>query len=191
MFFSAFPIVYGNHGFDLQQKGMSFIGLGIGIVIGVMLNPLFSREYMRVAQKLNAQPPPEEHLKKGMIGAILVPVSLFWFAFTSYTWIHWIVPTIASIPFGVGTVLVFQATFTFLVDAYRPYAASAMAANSFLRSAFAAAFPLFTTQMYARLGPDWASGLCAFLTLAMAPLPFVFYRIGARLRKRSRFSDAQ
>jgi len=189
MFFSAFPIVFGNHGFDLQQKGMSFIGIGIGIIIGILVNPLFKKEYMRVARKLGKTPPPEERLKRGMVGAILVPVSLFWFAFTTYTSIHWIVPMIASVPFGLGTFLVYQATFTFLVDAYKPYAASAMASNSFLRSAFAAAFPLFTTQMYARLGPDWASGLCAFLTLAMVPLPFVFYRIGAGLRKTSRFAD--
>lgn len=37
------------------------------------------------------RPPPEEHLRKGMYGAVLVPVSLFWFAFTTYTSVHWIV----------------------------------------------------------------------------------------------------
>ena len=36
--------------------------------------------------------------------------------------------------------------FTFLVDAYPLYAASALAANSFARSSFAAAFPLFGDQ---------------------------------------------
>lgn len=39
--------------------------------------------------------------------------------------------------------LVFQGIITFLVDAYPAYAASALAANAFLRSSFAAAFPLF------------------------------------------------
>ncbi len=34
----------------------------------------------------------------------------------------------------------------FLVDAYPLYAASALAANSFARSSFAAAFPLFGVQ---------------------------------------------
>jgi hypothetical protein len=38
--------------------------------------------------------------------------------------------------------------FTFLVDCYPLYAASALAANSFARSSFAAAFPLFGVQMY-------------------------------------------
>ncbi len=42
--------------------------------------------------------------------------------------------------------LVFSGVFTFLVDAYPLYAASALAANSFARSSFAAAFPLFGDQ---------------------------------------------
>ena len=42
--------------------------------------------------------------------------------------------------------LVFSGVFTFLVDAYPTYAASALAANSFARSSFAAAFPLFGEQ---------------------------------------------
>ena len=42
--------------------------------------------------------------------------------------------------------LVFSGVFTFLVDAYPLYAASALAANSFVRSSFAAAFPLFGVQ---------------------------------------------
>lgn len=81
-----------------------------------------------------------------MVGAILVPIGLFWFAFTTYSSVHWIVPIIACIPFGTGTLLVFQSVFTFLVDAFRPYAASAMAANSAMRSSFAAAFPLFAVS---------------------------------------------
>lgn len=42
--------------------------------------------------------------------------------------------------------LVFAGVFTFLVDAYPLYAASALAANSFARSSFAAAFPMFGNQ---------------------------------------------
>ena len=47
---------------------------------------------------------------------------------------------------GSRTLLVFSGVFTFLVDAYPLYAASALAANSFARSSFAAAFPLFGDQ---------------------------------------------
>lgn len=40
----------------------------------------------------------------------------------------------------------YSGIFTFLVDAYPTYAASALAANSFTRSTFGAVFPLFGIQ---------------------------------------------
>jgi len=81
-----------------------------------------------------------------MLGGALVPIGLFWFAWSSYPHVHWIVPILGSAVFGAGTLLTFSGIWTFLVDAYPSYAASALAANSFLRSAFAAGFPLFADQ---------------------------------------------
>ena len=94
--------------------------------------------------------------------------------------------------------LVFSGVFTFLVDAYPLCAASAMAANTFTRTMFAGAFPLFGDQsmfffflifppdslleelhliletVYEKLGYQWATSLLAFLALAMMPFPYVF-----------------
>lgn len=98
---------------------------------------------------------------------------LFWLAFTTYSTVHWIVPIIASIPFGSGIYFSFASTFMYLVTAYRPIAASAMASNSALRCGFAAAFPLFAVAMYDRLGTVGATALLAGLTTIMAPLPCV------------------
>lgn len=63
-----------------------------------------------------------------------------------------------------------------------------MAANSLLRSAWAAAFPLFATQLYNALGTDGASALLAGVNVLMIPIPFLLYRYGARIRARSRFT---
>lgn len=83
------------------------------------------------------------------------------------------IPIIASVPFGSGIYFVFTSTFTYLVTAYRPIAASAMAGNSALRSMFAAVFPLFAGAMYQKLGTVGATALLAGLTTIMAPLPYV------------------
>ncbi|KAF4257628.1 hypothetical protein CNMCM8812_006682 [Aspergillus fumigatus] len=80
--------------------------------------------------------------------------------------------------------------FTFLVDAYPTYAASALAANSFVSSTFAGVFPLFGVQMYNRPGYHWATSLLGFLTLMMAPFPCIFFRYGSRIRKKSRFATS-
>lgn len=108
-----------------------------------------------------------------MWGAVLIPISLFWLAFTTYPQVHWIVPIIASVPFGIGTLFCFSSIFAYLVTAYRPVAASAMSANTFVRTSSAAAFPLFADQMYHSLGTVGATVLLAGLTTLAVPIPCV------------------
>lgn len=52
----------------------------------------------------------------------------------------------------------------------------------------AAVFPLFGTQMYNKLGFQWASSLLAFLTVAMMPFPYLFFKYGKKIRSKSRFA---
>lgn len=119
----------------------------------------------------DGNPPPEIHLIIGQVGAVIMPISLFWLAFTTYPSVHWIVPELAIALFGVGVIFCFSSMFTFLVTAYRPVAASAMASHTFLRGTSAAAFPLFARQMYHRLGTVGATALLAGLITLAAPLP--------------------
>ena len=65
-------------------------------------------------------------------------------------------------------------------------AASAVAANIMLRSVIAAGFPLFTRQMFANLGIQWAGTLLACLATVMVPIPIVFWFYGAALRQKSK-----
>jgi hypothetical protein len=81
------------------------------------------------------------------VGALAVPIGLFWFAWTNGPNIHWIVSIIAGAPFGFGTVLIFLGVMNYLIDTYTIYAASVLAANSVLRSLFGAAFPLFSKSL--------------------------------------------
>jgi hypothetical protein len=96
---------------------------------------------------------------------------LFWIAFTTYKQVHWIVPIIGAIPFGTGVFYSFTCVFTYLVVAYSPVAASALAGHAFLRCMFAFAFPLFAGYMYDSLGTVGATALLAGLTTVMAPIP--------------------
>jgi hypothetical protein len=87
--------------------------------------------YIRVANKHGGFAPPEARLVPAMIGGCLLPIGLFWFAWTAApVSIHWIVSIIATVPFGIGMVLVFLSISSYLVDAYLIYAASVLAANA-------------------------------------------------------------
>jgi len=71
------------------------------------------------------------------------------------------------------------------------YTASALAANTVLRSAAGAAAPLFTTYMFDALGVGGGGSLIGGVAVLLAPIPFVFYRYGAPIRKRSKFAPTE
>jgi hypothetical protein len=146
--------------------------------------------YLAAAAKNGGFAPPEARLIIGMVGSVALPIGMFWFAWTNGPSVHWISPIMAGAPFGFGLTLVFLSVTSYLIDAYVIYAASVLAANTVLRSLFGAAFPLFTRIMYERLGIHWASSIPAFLALLCVPLPFFFYKFGARIRARCTYASA-
>jgi hypothetical protein len=90
---------------------------------------------------------------------------------------------ISLIPWGFGIMGLFLPITTYLVDSYPMYAASAIAANVILRSVVGALLPLAGPPMYKSLGLGWGNSLLGFICVIMIPLPLIFNRFGARLRK--------
>ncbi len=121
------------------------------------------------------------------LGGPLYVVSLFWLGWSASPDVHWIVPSLAGLPCGIGFLLVFMALINYLTDAYQIFAASALAAASCSRSIFGALLPLATKTMYDRLGVNWASSVLGFLSLAMTVIPFAFIKYGHRIRAHSEF----
>lgn len=189
MLFAAFPIVYQEgRQWSPGIGGLAFCGVAVGMFIAVIYTIPDNRRYNRVAEDNGGRAPPEERLPPACVGSFAIPIGLFWFAWTNDPSIHYLASIAAGVPFGFGMVLVFVSILNYLIDAYVIYAASVLAANSVLRSLFATAFPLFTSQMYDNLGIHWASSIPAFLSLACLPFPFIFYKYGHEIRKRSKFA---
>ncbi|KAG6000787.1 hypothetical protein E4U43_001503 [Claviceps pusilla] len=255
LFFGAFPLVFGsNHGFNAWQVGLSFTGILAGMILGIMTDPLWHRIRRRLMDRLETETgvegasEPEFRLPPAIVGSFLVPAGIFIFGWSSFAWVHWIVPIIGSCIFAVGQLVQKRRNASpfrsvhgtpvpgsgirdpgpwstklcrglmdfgttkkdhwtwstvhehpvegFHVDAYPSYAASALAANAFVRCLFAgfvsgpstAAFPLFGVQMYEKLGYQWASSVLAFLTVAMLPFPYIFFRYGKQIREKSRYA---
>jgi hypothetical protein len=141
------------------------------------LKHLLSQTHMpRTKSKQTTNPPPNH--------------SLFWFAWSARPSTHWISPVLAGVPFAWGNVCIFISAALYFIDVYGPLnGASAMAANGLARYTLGAAFPLFTFQMYERLGVAWATSLLGFVSVAMIPIPWLFWwRYGEVIRGKSRFS---
>jgi hypothetical protein len=122
--FGAFPLIFtNNHGFNLWQVSLSFLGLLVGNVIACFCNPLWHKQWMGLIAKekqrrgSDYKPEPELRLPPAMVGSVLATGGLFWFAWTTYSSVPWIVPILATIPFSVGSVLLdnlqFVITLTF------------------------------------------------------------------------------
>ncbi|KAF4963956.1 hypothetical protein FSARC_8091 [Fusarium sarcochroum] len=187
--FAAFPIVFQQgRGWSPGTGGLAFIGIAVGMVFAVAGTILDQKRYMRAAEAAGGHAPPEARLPPTLVGSILIPAGLFWFAWTNGNDIHWVVCIIGSTIFSTGLVLVFLSLMNYLVDSYVIFAASVLAANSVLRSLFGAAFPLFTTYMYDDLGIHWASSIPAFLAVACVPFPFLFYKYGETIRMKCEFA---
>ncbi|KAG8202445.1 FLU1, partial [Candida africana] len=190
LFFVAFPYIFSTvYHFTISEQGMSFLGLVVGMVSTCLISPYFiDKGYVALLRKNNGVAKPEFRFIPLMVGAFVVPIGLFIIAWTSYSHIHWIAPIIGSAVYGSGTILVFNSIFAYTVEAYRLYAASAMATNSLTRSVLSCIFPLFGLQMYKGLGIQWATTLLALFACLMIPIPFLFFKYGEYLRSRSPYA---
>jgi hypothetical protein len=116
----------------------------------------------------------------------VLPIALYVFAFTgAYAWVHWIGPCVAGALFGFSMILIYISANSYIVDSYSAFAASAIAAKTLLRSEVGASVPLFVDQMFANMGFQWAGLLLALVATVIAPIPFVFFKYGEGIRRRS------
>ncbi|GFF26121.1 uncharacterized MFS-type transporter C530.15c [Aspergillus lentulus] len=185
--FTAYPVVYREtRAWSASIAGLSFLGICVGMAIATLISPYVNQIHGIYVRRLGG-PQPEARLPHLIVISWLIPVSLFWFAWTASPPTHWISGIVAGVPFGFGLILLFLGITSYLTDCYGSFGASALAANAVLRSLFGAVFPLFSTSLYHSLGTSWATSLLGFVALAMAPLPWVFYRFGPRIRSRSKY----
>ncbi|KAK8217258.1 hypothetical protein M8818_001511 [Zalaria obscura] len=178
-----------------EQRGVAIVGYAMAVVGGPTLGPIVGgaivqsylrwrwtqyRFYFKRFRANNNRPVPEARLPPMMAGSVFFAGGLFVFAWTSSPDIHWIAPNIGAALIGIGFFTVFQSALNYLIDTFTQYSASAVAANTFLRSALAGAFPLFITPMLHKLGPARPQELClTFCQYEEAYIP------GSRRREQS------
>ena len=140
---------------------------------------------------VKAQPASEHRLYPAMMAAFALPVALLGFAWTVRPSIHWICPIVFQALTMTSNLMIYAATNGYMINAYGPlYGASAGGAAMITRYTFAAAFSLIGPTMYKRMGVGWATSLLAFLAFALAPVPFLFYRVGAKMRAKTKYETS-
>ena len=193
LFLTAYPIVFQEiHGFNSGVGGLPYFGMIIGMLLAGVFVALMQPSYNRKLSANNGIPIPEWRLPPVIVGGISFSCGLFWFGWSGYRKdIPWIVPTLSGLMTGFGLLSIFLQSLNYLVDAYLMFAASAIAANTFLRSLAGAGFPLFATYMFQGMGVNWAGTLLGFVAAALVPIPIAFYVYGHKIRERSAFAPTK
>lgn len=143
--FGSVPLVFKkNHGFNTEQSGAVFTCMipfspfvsqqsltQVAMCVGVIIATVISIYQEKIVSRFITLPKsPERRLYFACIQSSLMPIGLFWFGWTSYSSIPWIVPTLAIGCSTMGILSIYLAVFNYLADTYHRFASSAIAAQS-------------------------------------------------------------
>ncbi|KIV82552.1 hypothetical protein PV11_04654 [Exophiala sideris] len=185
----VFPIVFTEERkYSPVVASLPFLGLFIGVLCALCINLGNQPRYIKKCRAANGKPVPEARLPPLAIGAVLMVIGLFWFGWNAAPNYPWILPCIAAVFIGAGFNTIFQQCINYLVDVYGLYAASATAANTFLRSLMASGLPMVARPMFHKLGVGPAMSILGGVAALMLPVPFLLMKFSLPLRKKSTFA---
>ena len=193
-FLTGFEFIF-TETFGLSQ-GVTFLcfaGIGVGFSCATLLVPWLYKRYKRalaaVQEQGGSRLPPEQRLIFAMIGAPFLPIGLFWMGWTAYPSISVWSAIAATLPVGFSILAIFISTYQYLIDGFEAHAASALVGATFVRYVVAGAMIEVSIPMYKNLGVQWTLTVLGGISAVMAPVPFIFFRYGAVIRKKSRYAS--
>lgn len=181
--------IYSSPPYSLntEQLGLLYLAPGLGFLTSVwFLVPKIDNVYNALTRRHNGKALPEYRLPLANIGSILIPISLFAFAWTvEYrNHVHWFITIFPTYFYGIGQAMIMNTVQNYYIDSFSKYAASAIAAGAVFRSLLGGVVPLFAPVLFDKLGYGWGISVFAFLSVVVAPSPVLFYYFGERLRER-------
>lgn len=183
---SISPAFTQLHHFNIGEIGSIYGAISVGSILGFASHYFIQERLYRNQFKTRRQ---EARLYSACAAGILFPISMFIYAWTSFSHVTWVAMAIGIVLFVWAAFVMYLATFNYLADCYGPFASSALAGQSLLRNLSGTAFPLFTSQMYAKLTFRWAGTLFGGVALLMMPIPFVLFFRGPQIRAKSKFAS--
>jgi multidrug resistance protein len=201
--FGSIPVVFSrSYNFNIQQCGAIFSAMSVGAALATVVSIVQERwlsKYMASSKTSDKEPSgilkridlssPESRLYFACIESTLLPIGLFWFGWTQFPSIPWIVPTLSVACSTMGIFSVYLAAFNYFADVYHRYASSAIAAQSFCRNMLGGAFPLVTAALFNNLTFQGAASLLGGIGALLTIVPWVLVFYGPKIRARSKFAS--
>ncbi|GAA6064705.1 hypothetical protein JCM10212_001610 [Sporobolomyces blumeae] len=187
LLFGAVPIIFvDNKGWTPVQAALPFLAVLVGCLTAAAINLFYSvRVFAPYVDRHEGRARPEMRLPTMAIGSVLFPGGFFLLG-----WADTAGQIVGLWMIGTSFLLIFQSGINYLIDAYTVYSASAVAANTLLRSVFASALPLVTMPLFDNLGVGRACSLLGGLAAGLGTVPFLFYVYGPKLRSMSKMAKS-
>ncbi|KAL3462659.1 major facilitator superfamily domain-containing protein [Aspergillus heterothallicus] len=153
LFTTITTLFTATYGWPIELAGLSYLGLGLGFISGLILVGKTSEATVtRLTARNKGVYRPEMRLASCLITARFIPISFFWYGWAAHyhEHVHWI---------------------TYFIDVSGPFAASAIAGLVAVRCLLGSFLPLAGPSMYEALGLGWGNSL-------LGVLPFLIYRYG-------------
>ncbi|KAK0365227.1 hypothetical protein LTR59_005257 [Friedmanniomyces endolithicus] len=171
--------------------GASFLSFTLGSAVGtIVCNSLL--DYISV----RLQPPhlahqPELRLPLAIFGAFTLPLTLALYGWAAELHLPFPVLILSVALMGFTLILGLLPVTSYVVDAFGMYTASAFTAVLITRCLMSTFMPMAAQPLASVWG--WGWGMCglAAVCLALAHVPVVIFRYGARLRERSTFTKEE
>ncbi|OAL21400.1 hypothetical protein AYO22_08123 [Fonsecaea multimorphosa] len=195
-FFSSAQYIFGQtYGFDQGSTHLMFLSISVGLVICALVTPLFGtlvgREHARAVARGKSHAGPEAMLWWAMIGGPLLPISVFWMAWSSRRSVSYWSPMISAAFFGFSMLCLFISTYAYIMQRFTKVAASALVSNTFVRYAVAGSMVVVSIPMFEDLDVHHALTIFAAISCFFTPVPFFLYFHARRAEGRGKVSATE
>jgi MFS family permease len=196
-FLDGYEYIFGRiHGTSEGITGLCFLGIAVGLCGASALVPLIyhwaKRDLKKIQEQGGTRLPPEFRLWFAMLGgAPAIPISLFWMGWTSYSSISIWSPLLASVLFGYGILCVFISSYQYIIDSYELYAASALTSVTLIRYMVSGGMVVVGIPFYENMGVHWTLTIMGCISALLAPMPYLFFKYGKQIRKKSTYAIAK
>lgn len=114
--FEAYSVIFQPFGLNAGEIGLTFIAIAIGLLVCLAMTPFIYKRYLRKVKEAKAEGrenlEPEERLMTAIIGSWLVPIGLFYQAWTSFSYLP-VWPCIsAGVLVGAGVLTCFISSYS-------------------------------------------------------------------------------
>ncbi|THX49569.1 MFS general substrate transporter [Aureobasidium pullulans] len=193
-FLNGFEFIFTDtYGLSPGETGLAFLGICIGALISTALTPMIGHffENTSTTEEKSQEQPPEHLLIPAIIASPFFAISIFWLGWTNYQSVSYWSDYAATILFGYSMTAIFVSSYSYIINIYGTWSSSALGSITMARYFVASGMLVAARPMYQGIGVHWSLTFLGCLGLLCLPVPFLIYRYGKWLRKKSQFIEVE